>query len=149
MSIQYTALHQPGALYQAGMDEMAKYLGARGGAIAGSNTPDKVVTFLTSIFHGSHPIKECGVRNARELRTLAMALDSLGAGSLPQLADLLMQRFKAVQSSITDNSWNLAKRLELIPEDGLSLTTFEERRAAARDEVMTRKLEEAMSKSKK
>ena len=92
-------------------------------------------------------MKDVGVRTARELKTLAMVIDGLGAGQLPQVADICMQRLKALQSSVIDGNWSTAKRLELLPDDQLSLATFEERRIAARDELLHLKLREAQDKA--
>ena len=150
-TIQTMGRAQPGNLYLSGLEEVKKFISAREGASEAdqdSALPPKLVSYLTSIFHGSHPIKECGVRNSRELRTLAEAIDALGYGQLPQLGDLLMQRFKAVQTSVTDGGWHLAKRLELIPEEGDSVVSFEEKRLAARDELLHLKLDEARTKAK-
>ena len=67
----------------------------------GSQTAN-MVTYLASVFHGVHPVEKVGLRTARELRTLAQALDELHSGRLPELADLLMQRFKALETQVAD-----------------------------------------------
>ena len=53
------------------------------------------VTFLNQAYHGQHPIEKVGNEVARELRTLAESLNDLSDGSLPELGDRLVQRFKA------------------------------------------------------
>ena len=105
--------------------------------------------WLTSIFHGRYPQETIGVRNARELKTLAQSLDALRRGDLPALGDTLMQRFKAVQISITDGNWGTAARYELIPPDEISLASPEERQAAARSSLLAIKLDEAKKRGGK
>ena len=53
-----------------------------------------------------------GIRAAREMRTLAEAIDSLLEGGRMRTADFLIQQFKAVQTSVSDESWSLARHLE-------------------------------------
>ena len=124
---------------------MGKFLSAReeGDQTEGTH---KVVAYLSSIFHGSHTPQSIGIRTSREMRTLAEALDALQAGKLPEVADLLVQRFKALETSIQDGNWNLAKRLEVIPDSTSGLTSMEERRAAARDELQSLQLLQAKTR---
>ena len=70
------------------------------------------------------------------MATLARALDALKVGSLPEVADLLMQRFKALEVSIFDGDWRMAKHLELILKDQVGLTTLDERRAAQKQQIL-------------
>ena len=149
--IQTEARIRPGNLYQAGLEETRRFLSAREGANGrvDEEAPPKMLNYLTTIFHGAHPAKECGIRTARELRTVAEAIDALGAGQLPELGDLLMQRFKALQTSVADGGWHLAKRMELIPDEADTVASFEERRLAARDELLHLKLDEARDKVRK
>ena len=102
----------------------------------------KVMNYLTSVFHGAHPQKEVGIRTTRELATLATALDDIAAGRLPQVADLLMQRFKAVEASVIDGDWTSARHLELLPRSGVGLTSMKEKHAAVRAELDEVKLRE-------
>ena len=53
----------------------------------------------------------------------AEALDSLGTGSLPKTADLLVQLFKAVEESDKKGSWEDGSFLELIQRDAVGLTS--------------------------
>ncbi len=104
------------------------------------------MTYLTSVFGGAHPAKQVGVRTSREMRTLAEALDALSQGKLPELADLLMQRFKALEVSVTDGNWHVAKQLEVLPSMDLGLTSLAERTDAAKQELVALKLREAGKK---
>ena len=102
-----------------------------------------MVRYLTTALSPAHP--SMGVRNQRELRTLAEALDALIGGDLGRAADLLMQRFKAVELAATDaGGWAAASHLELIPEVNASSSTLSEREAAARALVRQDKLQKAI-----
>ena len=95
---------------------------------------------------GKHSVEKVGPRSGKELRTLAEALDLVAAGRLPQVADLLMQRFKALEQSISDGHWGIANQLELVEDTATTLTSTGEQRAAARAELLRHKLEEARRK---
>ena len=81
------------------------------------------------------------------MHTLAHALDLLSEGRLPEVADMLIQRFKAVEQSVQDGNWNLAGQLELVPDYAPTLASRDEQRAAARAEVLRAKLDEARKKA--
>jgi hypothetical protein len=143
--IQAMAVAQPGRLYEQGLREIQRFLGCRVGPEA-VGTAALMVSYLTAIFHGRYPPEKVGIRTSRELRTLAEALEALSRGDLPSLADLLMQRFKALEVSVQDGSWATAQRLELLPAKDVGLASAEEQRAAARSELLHLKLEEAKKK---
>ena len=62
------------------------------------------------------------------------------------MADLLMQRFKALEVSVQDGSGASAQRLELLPAKDVGLASAEEQRAAARAELLHLRLDEAKKK---
>ena len=109
-------------------------------------TAAKVVSYLNSVFHGRHPPGEVGPRTTRELRHVAECLDAIGAGNLTMVADMLMQRFKALEQSVTDKNWNMARHLEVLPLQDVGLTTQGEQLAASRAELLRAKLEQARAK---
>lgn len=65
-----------------------------------------------------------------------------------ELGDLLMQRMKAVEVSLTEG-WSVANHQELIPGPKASLTTDQERSFAARQAVQKKKLQEVVGHKKK
>ena len=83
-----------------------------------------------------------------ELVTLSMALDLLMEQKFAELGDLLMQRMKAVEVSLTEG-WSVANHQELIPGPKASLTTDQERSFAARQAVQKKKLQEVVGHKKK
>jgi hypothetical protein len=149
-TIAKVALENPGWLYQEGLKEAARFLGNRGGAFGDLKSGEQaahMVTYLVSIFHGAHPIEKVGEESSRELRTLAEALDALAQGNLPHLGDLLMQRFKSVESRTTSSSSGISRQLELLPLTGVGLCSVGEQRAAARADLLRLKLEDAKKKT--
>eukprot|EP00973_Karenia_brevis_P034542 4764885-Karenia_brevis.AAC.1 len=110
------ALHekQPGRLYELGLEEVKKFLEACEGA-AGEHQAAKMMTYLTAVLQGRFSAEKIGARSAHELKTLALAQDALGNGRLPQVADLLMQRFKGIELIIEDGTSSLANHVELAP----------------------------------
>ena len=87
-----------------------------------------------------------GVRNSRELETLALVLDKLLDGDAVGGMDVLSQRFKAIEHVLNAGSWNTASHLELIEMDE-GLASLEERQLLQKREMLMHKLEEARRKS--
>ena len=80
-----------------------------------------------------------GVRSHRELITLGTAIDLLIMGELPELGDLLMQRLKALETSLVGSNWISARHQELIPPRAASLSSESEKRRAAKQEAASLK----------
>ena len=97
-----------------------------------------VTSYLTAILQPTKP--DMGMRNSRELRTLAETIDKLLAGDIVGAADMLAQRFKAVELAATEGSWSIAKHLELIPEGGVTSLSARDREAATKKESQEIKL---------
>ena len=105
----------PGRLYKRGLKNMVRFLAPRAGTPGESSAlQGRAVEYLTTV--SSVANGTVGVRNERELRTLAESIDLLAGGNLGALGDVLMQRFRAVETSVQENgSWELARHLEVIP----------------------------------
>ena len=67
---------------------------------------------------------------------------------LAECGDLLIQRLKAIETSVNDGNWNMAMHLELIPSQDVTLVSTSERAAAAKAELQRMKLREAARKTK-
>ncbi|CAE7622693.1 Rpl30 [Symbiodinium sp. CCMP2592] len=120
----------PGTLLKSGLEEMRRYLLDKpGGGAAVSDTAE-------------------GLRNAREIVTLSTSLDLLLSGQFARLGDVLMQRLKAVESSLTDG-WGVAKHYELIPPSKPAITADKERDFAAKAALRAAKLKESLQKAHK
>ena len=142
----------PGALLKKGMEEMARYLAERApGEEGGTDTwmSHQMMAYVSQVVLTQHLPGTIGVRNHRELLTLGRAIDMLIQGQLGELGDLLMQRLKAVETSLVDQGWHSAKHQELISPHAASLTTEAERRRTARMEISANKLKEMTLKGRK
>ena len=80
------------------------------------------------------------------MRTIAESIDALMEGDVLRAGDLLIQRFKALETSVIDGTWARARQHELIPEEGVGLASSEEWQAISRLELQQRKLAEAVSR---
>ena len=87
-----------------------------------------------------------GLRTSREMRTIAESIDALMEGDILRAGDLLIQRFKALETSVIDGTWSRAPHHELNPEEGVGLASAAERQAISRLELQRRKLTKTASK---
>ena len=150
--IQQLGKHEPGALLASGLEQIKAFLAQRGGAATDSELDELhacVVQYITSIWHGKHPVGEMGARNVQELRTMGEALDALLRGDLPHLGDLLMQRLKAIEQATKDGHWSVAKHLELVEGTDVGLATAAEVSAAAGTFSEQEKLRDRLAKAGK
>eukprot|EP00435_Cladocopium_sp_Y103_P048762 s406_g14.t1 len=58
----------------------------------------------------------------RELLTIATAIDSLLAGKVASTVDLLVQRLKSSESTLSGNHWSVSQRLEVLPSEHQIIT---------------------------
>ena len=137
------AKKRPGRLLKSGLEEMSKYLARRlgeGSHEVGSSWRDqRVGAYVSQVLMVQHPAEKMGPRNAREIQTLSLAIDALMDGQYALAGDYLMQRLKAVESSLTDG-WKVAEQQEIVPPARASLTSDAERNFAARRAVEAQKL---------
>ena len=117
---------------------MAQYLPPRPEGEYGELAP-RVVEYLTNLLERGDA-KGLGLRNSRELRTLAQALDALLAGNTALAADTLMQRFRAVEMAAQETAWAVAQHMELIPLATVSSVSDADQNAAAKAELKEAKL---------
>ena len=129
-TFQELSARHPGKLYKRGLKNMSRFLAPRdGGQGGGSALQGQAVEYLTTVSAVSCGL--AGIRNERELRTLAESIDLLAGGNLAAFGDVLMQRFRAVETAVQENgSWELARHLEVIPPP-LPSTLSEAERAQA------------------
>ena len=144
------AKKKPGRLTEIALQEMARYVsGSHHDGERGDWSNQKVLSYLNQIVLTNHPPSKIGVRAHRELVTLATCMDELLASNTLQCLDILTQRFKAVELSIQDGSWNLARHVELIPPSAAQLSREEERLIASKAELNRLKLADAAHKATK
>ena len=81
-----------------------------------------------------------GLRNSREAFTLSTAIDCILRGSPAGALDVLTQRLKALEKSIIDGNWHVARWLELLPTSEANLSLQEETQRAQKLEAAERSL---------
>eukprot|EP00435_Cladocopium_sp_Y103_P068760 s228_g32.t1 len=145
------AKKKPGRLTEMSLKEMTRYLAGQAdqGLSQGAWEHQKVLAYLNQIVLTNYPPSTIGIRAHRELVTLATAIDELLSSRSLQCLDLLMQRFKAVQASLADGHWSLARHYELIPMTGAQLTKEAESEIATKAEARSLKLQEAVTRGQK
>ena len=134
----------PGRLLAEALKSMRSFLGPREEADV-SHQP-RVLAYLETVFNQRYGKDAVGLRTSREMRTIAESIDALVEGDVLRAGDLLIQRFKALETSVTDGTWSRARQHELIPEEGVGLASAAERQAISRLELQRRKLTEMVSK---
>ena len=138
-----TAQEKPGQLYMDGLLMVRQYLGERGGG--GADEVPKLLTYLLVVVLPMLPEGKRDSGAVHELRSLATALDAIGVSEAndqlsdrsARAADILMQRFKAVERSLQEG-WGAARNLLLAPRRAWGLATEGES-----DSAMRRTLHEA------
>ena len=110
---QRRAARYPGLTLKEGLSGMARYLPRCVGGVQLGSWDPRVVQYLTTVVERGQ--KDVGMRNRRELRTLAEALDLLLDGDPLKAADVLMARFSSVELASADSSWAVSQHLELVP----------------------------------
>ena len=131
---------RPGKLLRQTLDKMKEYLSQR--RASGEEIDDLcplVMSYLTSVLIPS-ATGQMSVRNERELRTLAMALDSIITGDSTRAADILIQRFKAVETAHADGHWSMSRHLEALPEGRVGSLSISERERIIKAEANEIKL---------
>lgn len=144
------AQKKPGKLLEESLQEMARFLAEREEEEGGEGAwkGRRVMAYVAQVMLVTHPPAKIGIRNHREVISIATALDQLLQGKLAECGDLLVQRLKALETSFVDGSWNSARHQELIPEMGATMTSQKEREQTAKAELRSLKLKQALQKAK-
>ena len=140
-SLMEKAKRHPGKLLRSGLEQMSRFMNTRSGddlAPSVSWREQRVNEYLNQVLFNQHPASSMGMRNARELVTLATCIDLLMEEQFASLGDVLMQRLKAVEASLSEG-WSVANFQELIPPPKATLTSDQERAFAARHALQQRK----------
>ena len=93
--------------------------------------PPVATNYVHQILRPQFP--SMGARNRRELDTLGEIMDRLAVGEFGRAADLVTQRFKAVEMALHDGDWTRATHLELLADPKRLLTSRDEEELIARE----------------
>ena len=116
--------HPPEDVRPAGTRRPAPRLASRG-------VPTSWTNYVHQILRPQFP--SMGARNSRELDTLGEIMDRLAVGEFGRAADLVTQRFKAVEMALHDGDWTRATHLELLPDPKRLLASRDEEELIARE----------------
>ncbi|CAK0821418.1 unnamed protein product, partial [Prorocentrum cordatum] len=141
VDILKTRRKSAGQLSEDTLQRMARLLGT----LAASDFSDAacraiVQAYVHQIMFNEFPRQKIGLRNSREIETLALAADHLLRGGQAVALDVVMQRLKALERSLVDENWTVARWRELMPTGGAQLASRAEATAALKLEESERKL---------
>ena len=130
--------NHPGVLSARVLQKMSDQLGRDGKKRdwLPEECPPVATAYVHQVLRPQFP--SMGARNNRELDTLSEIMDRMAAGEFGRAADLVTQRFKAVEMALHDGDWTRAAHLELLPDSKRLLTSRDE------EELIARELREAM-----
>jgi len=145
-AIAECARRSPGKLFTQGLRTMQTFcdpMGSRGG----EQLPATAYRYLTTLVSAAQGMN-LGKRDHRELQTLAICLDQLAKGNTAGVGDVLIQRFKAVENSASHKSWDLAKHMEIVPEQQFATASIREQEAAAKMTIRDSQLQRSLKASR-
>ena len=125
--VSMTAAKRPGRLLKQTLQAMLTSLNPLAPKLKTSR-PAVVFQYLQKALSPSTHLNQA---TQRELGTLALAADKILKGDLEPALEILLQRFKAVESVATGTlSGAVAQNLEVIPQSGVSSLSLSERTEA-------------------
>ena len=125
--VSMTAAKRPGRLLKQTLQAMLTSLNPLAPKLK-TNRPAVVFQYLQKALSPSTNLNHA---TQRELGTLALAADKILKGDLEPALEILLQRFKAVESVATGTlSGAVAQNLEVIPQSGVSSLGLSERTEA-------------------
>ena len=136
------ATQQPGKFLRGTVARLREYFVGQQGA--GAERKEQLAAiftpYLTSVLNPRLKENQRGNRNGRELLTLAATLDALVVGDLDRVGDLLVTRFKAVETATQEGHWGVAQHHELLGDGRVSAVSPEELESALRAEASALRL---------
>jgi hypothetical protein len=140
----------PGRLFALGLSRVRDRLAALQGASASdadllttATMNKRVMCFYhTLVCRPTHPTMR--PHTQREMETLAELIDALVTGDLDRCGDIAMQRYKALEMSLADGSWEIAQELEVVDRAEPCLATEEERFRGSRRRMAEVRLNNAL-----
>ncbi|CAK0881107.1 unnamed protein product, partial [Prorocentrum cordatum] len=132
----------PGVLAQQALRRMEGHMrGVAAEDLLGGGLLNNVIrAYLVTSFFGARPAGEAavGLRNPRELKTIAAIIEAILQGRILTALDIAVQRFKAIELSIEEGNWTNARWLELIPVNTVGTYDRGDLRDARREEEQDR-----------
>ena len=142
------ARKSPGRLLEASLRSMYKLCHPTTSVAGGASIPTLPAAAVQYFHQVVRRTKDVSLKpeEERELETLAPALDLLANGELATLGDLLVQRFKSIETRGRTGSKRLGEAQELLPPVTMGATTLREQEVAAKFTLRSAALEEVIKK---
>ena len=115
--LKRTHLKRPGRLADLTLQRYRELLlrsTGRGAEETEEVMPSVGRAYLQQVYFVQHPMQGLGQRTSREMRTLMLVVDYLTKNMVPSALDVLLQRQKALELSVEQQSWQQANLLELV-----------------------------------
>ena len=139
LSLREYAETHPGRLAQRLLAKQGARLSHGGGAASlDQGVQSAAVTYYHSVFLPAHPWTS--LRNKREALTLSTALDLLARKEYGRAADVVAQRYKALERATYDGHWERAQWAELLEPEGSMLMDDAENAMLFREQAQRVKL---------
>jgi hypothetical protein len=106
----------------------------RGAAEDAVEMPPVARAYLSQIYMVRNPEASLGLRNVRELRTLATLVDMMASNDCLRALDVALQRMKAIEPFVTQGNWSQANMLELVLPEEEQRAWFRQELKAAQQE---------------
>lgn len=109
-------------------------------------TPACSTSYFLTILAPNHQ-SQMNIRTSREMRTAAKVLALVAAGMPERAADVMGQRFKALELSLSDQGWHRGQHVELIPSEGATLIDKDEALMAAKEQATEVRMKQSLFSS--
>jgi len=147
-SLAMVARRHPGRLFEQGLGRIRERLVAlQGGTGAARDGLElcRVLSFYHEVVFRPRVPGRMSVHTEREMATLAECVDCLVEGDLGRLGDIMLQRYKALEKSVQDESWTIAAELEVLEHSRTGLATDEEVFRGTKRQLHTARLQQTLA----
>ena len=137
---------QPGKLFEKGLKQVREQLAALQGGTAddaAGGTQGRALSFYHSVIVLQR-FPAIGGHTRREMETLCEIVDSLAAGDLERVGDVALQRYKALELSVSDGCWDIAQNIEVLDAHQSCLASEEERFRGSRRQLQSLRVSSAL-----
>lgn len=119
----------PGALAYRALNAMQDHL-LQGVGLQDSRGPSDGVAVQ---YYRQVLAKKSSGAIGRELLTLAAGIDQVARGRASQALDLMVQRYKSVENTLSGMPWQISQKMELLPNENASLSELREVKDARKE----------------
>lgn len=127
--VRLVAAGSPGTLASQTLSQMRTSLLSE----IGSEDKPGVLKACALAYYRQQIAKKGGGPAQREMLSIAATMDALLSGNVAGGMDILAQRFKSVEATMTGTHWTVSQRLEIAPTDSVQLAPMEEMHHARKD----------------